>query len=289
MERRSSRTELRIIALLSYVVVALLASCTALSPAQRPPSSTAAIASASPTSAGTVRPSFTTLTDALGVVWEGIDEPPGPAVAGVASWVKGTWPDRYTTTAAIFVPPGSGPFPAVVYMSEAAGLTQAQLDVARRIADGGFVVVAGCDQGFARVQCQRRRSLFETDAAFIELAKRAPRARGQSVALVGASTNATSALYLAARRSDISAIVADSGVGLDYPAAPVLILATRSDGVIADSVAQGQAFESSLRAPGSVVESHYYDGGAHIVLVAPATTDDAVRRAIAFLDTYAKR
>jgi dienelactone hydrolase len=174
-------------------------------------------------------------------------------------------------------------------MSEAAGVTQAQLDVARRIAAGGFIVVAGCDQGFARVQCRRRLSLFETDAAFIELAKRAPHARAGSAALVGASTNGTSALYLGTKRSDISAIVADSGVGLDYPMVPVLILATHNDGVLADIVKQAQVFESALRARGTVVESHYYDDGAHVVLVAPATSDDAVRRTIAFLEAYTRR
>jgi dienelactone hydrolase len=229
------------------------------------------------------------VTSPAGVVWQATDEPAGPPVAGVTVWLRGTWPDNYTTIAAVFAPPGDGPFPAVVYLHEAAGLTEAQLDVARRISLGGFIVVAGCEHDFARVPCKRRVSLFETKDAFVDLAKRLPRARPEAAALVGASANATGALYTASTRRDISAVVADSGVGLQYPDAPVLLLASRADTVIGGVVEQAQEFETTLRARGTIVESHYYDVGGHIVLVNSQTTDDAVRRVIDFLSRYAKR
>jgi dienelactone hydrolase len=222
-------------------------------------------------------------------VWEATDEPGGPPVAGVTVWLKGTWPDRYTTTAAVFAPPGDGPFPAVVYLHEAEGLTEAQLDMARRISLGGFIVVAGCDLSLARVPCKRRPVFFEADAAFVDLARRLPHARPDTAALIGASNGATAALYVASTRNDISAVVADSGVGLQYPSAPVLLLASRADTLIGGVVEQAQAFESALRARGTIVESHYYDIGGHITLVNSQTTDDAVQRVIDFLNRYAKR
>jgi len=226
------------------------------------------------------------VTTSAGVVWEPTDEPPGPPVEGVKWWAKGTWPDGNTTIAAVYAPPGDGPFPAVVYLHEAAGLTAAQLDVARRISSGGFIVVAGCRFEFARVPCKRRFNLYETSAAFVDLAKGVPNARHDAAALIGASAGGDEALYLATQRSDISAVVADSGVGLDYPKVPVLVLASRADSLIANSVEQTQAFEAAMRARGAVVESHYYDTGGHIVLVNAQTSDDAIQRVIAFLTKY---
>jgi dienelactone hydrolase len=176
-----------------------------------------------------------------------------------------------------------------VYLHEAAGLTERQLELARRIAQGGFIVVAGCEISDARVSCKRRRDLFETDAAFIDLAKLLPHARPEAVALVGASGGGTGALYLATKRSDISAVVADSGVGLDYPSVPVLLIASRADSMIGGTVELAQKVEATLRARGTTVESHYYDSGGHIVLTNPETTDDAVQRTIAFLKKYAAR
>jgi len=207
----------------------------------------------------------------------------------VTIWLKGKWPDGYETIAAIFSPPGDGPFPAVVYFHEAAGLTDRQLDLAQRISRAGFIVVAGCTISDARVSCKRRFNLVETDNAFTDLAKLLPHARPGGVALVGASGGSSTALNLGSKRSDISAVVADSGVGLDYPTAPVLLLASRVDSMIGGVADLAEKFEAMLRARGTIVESHYYDNGGHIVLINPETTDDAVQRTIAFLKKYATR
>ena len=271
-----------------------LTTCSIASTAPATPSATAIAATpsaATPSAAPThtPRPSFATVTSPAGVVWDATDEPGGPPVDGVTVWLRGKWPDGYATIAAIFAPSGAGPFPAVVYLHESAGLTEAQLDMARRISIGGFIVVAGCELSFARVQCQRRFALRETEAAFVDLARLLPRARPDAAALIGASTGATGALYTASTRSDISAVVADSGVGLQYPDAPVLLLASRADTLIGGVVEQAQTFENALRARGTIVESHYYDVGGHITLVNSQTTDDAVQRVIDFLNRYAKR
>jgi len=278
---------------LSLVASAVIASCSAQNVLPAPSAtvtSTAAVAAAaSPTPARTPRATFPGVTTSAGVVWEATDEPPGPPVEGVKWWAKGTWPDGNTTIAAVYSPTGDGPFPTVVYLHEAAGLTQAQLDVARRISSGGFIVLAGCRFEFARVPCRRRFNLYETSSAFVDFAKALPNARAGSAAIVGASAGSSEALYLALSRNDISAIVADSGVGIDYPKVPVLVLASRADSLIANSVEQSQAFEAEMRARGGIVESHYYDNGGHIVLVNAQTTDDAIQRTIAFLNKYITR
>ena len=273
-------------ALLASAALAACAAQNASAPSAAPTTTPPAVASASPTPARTARPSFPSVTTSAGVTWEATDEPPGPPVDGVRWWAKGTWPDGNTTIAAIYAPPGDGPFPAVVFLHEAAGLTAAQLEVARKISTGGFVVVAGCRFELSRVPCKRRFNLYETSAAFVDLAKGLPNARHDAAALVGASAGGSEGLYLATQRTDISLVVADSGVGLDYPKVPVLALASSADSLIANSVAQTQAFEEAMRARGLVVESHYYETGGHIVLVNPQTTDDAIQRVIAFLKKY---
>ena len=151
------------------------------------------------------------------------------------------------------------------------------------------MVVAGCEISDARVSCKRRFDLTQTENAFIDLGKLLPHARPDAIALVGASAGSTKALYIATKRSDISAVVADSGVGLDYPSVPVLLIASRADSMIGGTAELAQKFETTLRARGTIVESHYYDNGGHIVLVNPETTDDAVQRTIAFLKKYATR
>ncbi|TMC77954.1 MAG: hypothetical protein E6J09_05995 [Chloroflexi bacterium] len=273
----------------TYVFVILVFACGGTSSTPPTPSATAIAAPSSPTPTRPPRAIFPSVTTSAGVIWEPTDEPPGPPVEGVRWWAKGTWPDGNTTIAAVYAPPGDGPFPAVVYLHEAAGLTQAQLDVARKISAGGFIVVAGCRFELARVPCKRRLNLYETSAAFVDFAKAFPNARRGTAALVGASAGSSEALYLTLTRNDISAIVADSGVGIDYPKVPVLVLASRADSLIANSVEQSQAFEAEMRARGGIVESHYYDIGGHIVLVNAQTTDDAIQRVIAFLSKYVTR
>ena len=155
----------------TYVFVILVFACGGTSSTPPTPSATAIAAPSSPTPTRPPRAIFPSVTTSAGVIWEPTDEPPGPPVEGVRWWAKGTWPDGNTTIAAVYAPPGDGPFPAVVYLHEAAGLTQAQLDVARKISAGGFIVVAGCRFELARVPCKRRLNLYETSAAFVDFAK----------------------------------------------------------------------------------------------------------------------
>jgi dienelactone hydrolase len=276
----------------SSLLAVILAACTAASTASATPSVAPTTSSPSPSPAPTrtPRPSFASVTSAAGIVWTVTDEPVGPPITeDVTVWLKGRWPDGYETIAAIFSPPGDGPFPTVVYFHEAAGVTERQLELARRIAQGGFIVVAGCTLSDARVSCRRRFNLAETDNGFVDLAKLLPHARPGGVALVGASAGNSTALNLGSKRTDISAVVGDSGVGLDYPSAPVLLLASRADSLIGGEADLSERFEATLRARGTIVESHYYDNGGHIVLTNPETTDDAVQRTIAFLQKYATR
>ncbi len=73
---------------------------------------------------------------------------PADGLAGVdapgAQWITVAGPDGHTLPAAVFRPPGPGPWPVVVVLPGAAGLPEEVLPLARSAADAGFLTVAGC-------------------------------------------------------------------------------------------------------------------------------------------------
>jgi len=201
-------------------------------------------------------------------------------VPGVTWWLEGSSADGHAVDAAVFRPSGPGPFPAVVYLHHAVGVTADQLALGRALSDAGFIVVVGCyTKTPAVLNC--RQLPDDAVGAMIELARLLPGARNGTVGLVGCSIGASQALVTATSRNDIGAIVADSGgAPAELPAAPTLLLASDQDPSVVEAV---HKYEISLRQHGTSVEARYYENGGHIVLLSADTLTDARARAVAFL------
>ena len=186
--------------------------------------------------------------------------------------------------AAVFRPSGGGPFPLVVYFHEATGLTRSQIAIGPALSSSGFLVVMGCLTATdAVVVCGKPPA--DPYSELMDLGMAVPGAKQGPIGLIGTSMGADAAVSVGARRSDVGAIVADSGPSpRDFPRAPTLLLASKLDRpAIVDAV---RTYETVLRARGTTVEAKYYDGGGHIVLVRPDTRDDAVASSVAFLGRY---
>ena len=68
---------------------------------------------------------------------------PFPDVAG-AQWTKTEGASGRKFLTAILRPEGTGPFPVVVVLHSAGGLTRGNMSVAEDVARAGFLVVYGC-------------------------------------------------------------------------------------------------------------------------------------------------
>jgi dienelactone hydrolase len=262
----------------------ILASCGA--GGTQPPASVATGSSiaSSPTASPSPAPSFAALS-AGGLLWNTKDLTHN-VVPGVTWWLEGSSPDGHAVDAAIFRPSGTGPFPPVVYLHQATGVTSDQLGLGRALSEGGFIVVVGChNRTPAVLTC--RQPPDDPVGAMIELAKNLPGARNGAVGLVGCSIGGAQVLVTAAHRDDVGAIVADSQVGApaELPTAPTLLLASEQDPSIVEAI---HKYESSLRQSGTSVEAKYYQNGGHIVLLSTDTLADARSRAIAFLSKNLK-
>jgi dienelactone hydrolase len=230
--------------------------------------------------------------------------PAGFDVAG-ARWIEINRPDGRTQLAAVFVPDGTGPFPTVVFLHGSSGLGLVQLQWAPRLAAAGYLVLAGCYLAANAARAAVDPTAFVPCAgltpndlsdgtaiangyrALVSTARALGAARPGPIGIVGVSFGAGVALN--AEDPAVTAIVADSGHGtgpVSAVDAPVLILGGTADAMVphADVV----AYEQALRAAGKTVESHYYDGAGHVVTLINATTDDATRRVVTFLDRHLK-
>jgi len=260
----------------------ILASCGGgtLIPASPPTQSNVA---ESPTASPSAAPSFAAIS-AGGLLWNAKDLTHN-VVPGLTWWLEGSTPDGHAVDAAVFRPSGAGPFPAVVYLHQATGVTSDQLALGRALSEGGFIVVVGCyTRTPAVVTC--RQLPDDPVGAMIELAKVLPGARNGTVGLVGCSIGASQALVTAAHRNDVGAIVADSGgAPAELPTEPTLLLASDQDPSTAEAI---HKYESSLGQRGTSVEAKYYENGGHIVLLSTDTLADARSRAIAFLNKNLK-
>src|SRR4051812_34527661 len=121
----------------TVLLVVAVAGCA--SSEQAATTTTTTSASTSTTSTTTTTTTPTTTTTLAG----SISAPPGFDVAG-GQWIEGKRADGHTQQAAIFTPPGTGPFPTVVYLHGASGLNVPELQWAGRLSKAGFLVVAGC-------------------------------------------------------------------------------------------------------------------------------------------------
>jgi dienelactone hydrolase len=231
-----------------------------------------------------------------------IAAPTGFEVAG-ATWIEIKRADGHTQQAAIFTPAGAGPFPTVVYLHGASGLNVPELQWAARLANAGFLVVAGCylaRSDFANfpsiyLPCEdiapndlsNSRAIAEGYTALVQTALGLDQARKGPIGIVGVSFGAEVALN--ADGANTAAVVADSGHGDGEPAAqgpPVLVLGSTGDPMVPHE--EVVAYEDSLRAAGRSVDSHYYESNAHVVTVFgdPGDTADATNRAVAFLHQH---
>ena len=170
--------------------------------------------------------------------------PTGFEVPG-AQWIRLDRPDGHSQVAAIFLPSGTGPFPAVVYLHGASGLAGAQLQWAPRLAGAGYLVLAGCYLAASAavgptlfVPCGGLppNDLSDTVAvttayrALVSTAHALGAVRPGPVGVVGVSAGAGVALDI--NDPSVAAIVADSGYGIGPPSAvtaPVLFLGNTTD------------------------------------------------------------
>jgi dienelactone hydrolase len=180
------------------------------------------------------------------------------------------------------------------------GLKDVDVEWAARLAEAGFVALAGCWQASTVppdtfqfyeltvrfIECPVLvASPVDAIAALIEAGRKQPGVRSDAVALYGMSSGGAAALEVLASRSDIRAAVVDSG---DAPGpepskinSAVLFLAGTADEYV-PFTAQKNYVEALQRA-GKQVEWHYYQGGRHTLILDPVNKDDAMKRIIDFL------
>ena len=199
----------------------------------------------------------------------------------------------------VFRPPGAGRHPVVVVLHGSSGLAMVQLAWARRLADAGFVVLAGCYLDVAPsarvsspdgwVRCAGLPDAAHSSAAgitraydaLLDTATSLPGVEPGVLGVIGVSYGGIVAL--STREPRVRAIVADSGYGKAGPSivtAPVLLLGMTDDPNVSHADVVG--FERALRAAGKGVEAHYYSGTGHVATLDPAVAADATNRAIAF-------
>ncbi len=227
--------------------------------------------------------------------------PPGVNVPS-AHWIKirgAGGVAKSEQVAAVFHPPGPGPFPLVINLHGAGGLTDLDVERAARLAAAGFVAVAGCWQFSTAppnppqfyelkvtvIECSRlAASEADAVAALIEVGQKQPGVRTDAVGLYGLSAGGKAALDAIAARRDIRAAVLDSPAVQVAPQAskihaPVFVLAGTADVGFTNQ----KNYVEALKQAGKDVEWHYYDGGRHVLTLDPATKDDATGRMIDFL------
>jgi dienelactone hydrolase len=121
-------------------------------------------------------------------------------------------------------------------------------------------------------------------AALVDVAGGLDGVKPSAIGVVGVSLGAIVAL--SGDDTRVKAIVADSGYRATSgtTAGPVLLLGFTEDPNVAHS--NLVAFENAQRTAGNPVVSNYYPGAGHVALIAPATTDDATARAVAFLQQH---
>ena len=212
-----------------------------------------------------------------------------------AQWLRIARPDGVVQFAAVYRPKQSGLLPVVVYLHGSTGLEDLELAWAERLAQRGFVVVAGCyldaPASGRFVGCPTLPFGEPTDPsatrasydALMSVAVALPGVRPGPAGVVGVSYGAITALSIADAR--VGAIVADSGYGkhgVQPVRAPVLMLAWTDDGHV--SPANIAWFEAALDAANKPVTAQYYEGSGHVpTLDAGLVGVDATDRAATFL------
>jgi dienelactone hydrolase len=239
----------------------------------------------------------------VGITVTDTTPPPGVNVPG-AHWIKihgAGGVAKSEQVAAVFRPPGQGPFPLVIELHGGPGLSDVDVAWAARLAAAGFVAVAGCWKPSAGppntiqfyeltvtlIDCPRLlASDVDLIAALIAVGRKQPGVRTDAVGLYGFSAGGVAALDIVGERHDIRAAVLDSPGGGAFPApstvnVPVLVLAATADEYADFKVMKN--YVEALQGARKDVEWHYYEGGRHGLVADPANKDDAIHRIIDFL------
>ena len=233
--------------------------------------------------------------------------PPGYTVPG-ALWLKLEASSGHRFLTSISRPAGAGPFPVVIVLHGAGGLSNDQLAFAPDLASAGFLVVAGCWQasppaspdGAPCAEAPTQAEWVADPAAnpvpeLIALARTLPDARADRVGLYGMSFGGYAALWSASTGAGVQAVVVDAaGHGPPFTpvmpsalkviaglSAPLLLMHGTLDPVI--PVAASRKYERAGRALGKAIDTAYFNGIGHVASLQPGSRAEARRRAIAFL------
>ena len=228
--------------------------------------------------------------------------------SSAAQWYELAGSKGHQFVTAVLRPQGTGPFPVVVVLHSAGGLTKSFLSLGEDLARAGFLVVVGCWQaGEARTPgnavCAKATPQAEwvADPAgnsgkeLIAMARTLPDAKADRVGLYGISRGGHAALWAASTGAGVQAVVADAPAhrpaitpapassqdvvaGLD---APLLILHGTADRSI--PVEQSREYERAARALGKSIVVVYFEGAGHMPSLLPESQIEARKRAIAFL------
>lgn len=273
------------------------ASATAVVPA------TAALATVAPAPTGTV---------VAASLWSPIPAPSNVDVDG-AQWVAIPMPSGRVSRAAVFRPPGPGPFPVVLVLHGTEGFKTKHVQFAKDLASSGLITVAVCwyAGNYAGAPGNRQNPPL-TDAPdgiacpdgpdfaapstpavvqrlqmLVAAVQSLPAARSDRVGLFGHSRGSVAALVIAATTPEIRAVVAAAGYPdpstLTGETAPILVLQGTADEFYPEDARPARAFEAAMRGAGKDVESHYVEGAPHQFVFEPQWHDEAVRVAGAFL------
>ena len=226
--------------------------------------------------------------------------------------------DSGVVHAAVAVPKGRGPFPAVVILHGTHGFAQEYINIARRLADSGIVGIAAC--WFAGRKGVGERFItpinFNDAPPFVDVAgldrfriarstidtllvevKKLPQVQKNRVALFGHSRGGGAALdYALSYPGKMQAIILNSA---GYPPdviqwsskldVPILIIHGTADdpaegGSAFTNIAVAKQFEATLKAAKKDVEVKYYEGSGHNALFSnSAQFNDTIHQILQFL------
>jgi dipeptidyl aminopeptidase/acylaminoacyl peptidase len=242
-----------------------------------------------------------------GVHWKEIAEPQGVDIPS-AKWVQiegARGVARNIQIAAVLSPQGSGPFPLVVWLHGGEGFHVGDVTRAAPLTAAGLMLLVGCWQytppeptlyrgeSYPTIPCLHlntvgTRQPGEPDPAveaLLAVGRQLPGVRKHAIGLFGVSRGGPEALNGAGLSPDIRAVVVDSTLaGPDRVAVPVLMLGATADDSV--SIQSQKDYEQVLRAHGTRVEAHYYDGGEHGVTYFGPFVDDAIHRTADFFVRY---